>query len=111
MQGSPWQQPKGNHDAEQEEVFNDQLVFCDIADAFHLVDEQCRFLAAMTPLQPRYAKQGADNLMAVVVAQAMNHGNLRMSRSSDIRYTLRYLRAPKLQHTVHRSQNRIESYH
>jgi TnpA family transposase len=26
-------------------------------------------------------------------------------------YTLRYLRDPKLQRTVHRSQNRIESYH
>ena len=26
-------------------------------------------------------------------------------------YTLRYLRDPKLQHNVHRSQNRIESYH
>ena len=26
-------------------------------------------------------------------------------------YTLKYLRDPKLQHNVHRSQNRIESYH
>jgi len=26
-------------------------------------------------------------------------------------YTLRYLRDPQLQHNVHRSQNRIESYH
>jgi TnpA family transposase len=26
-------------------------------------------------------------------------------------YTLRYLRDPQLEHNVHRSQNRIESYH
>jgi hypothetical protein len=32
----------------------------------------------MTPLQPRYAKKIADNdsLMAVIIAQTMNHGNL-----------------------------------
>lgn len=32
----------------------------------------------------------------------------RLVRSA---YTLRYLRDPKLQRNVHRSQNRIESYH
>jgi len=34
----------------------------------------------MTPLQPRYAKKIADDdsLMAVIIAQAMNLGNLKM---------------------------------
>ena len=53
---------------------------------FRFVNEQCRLLLALTPLQPRYAKQvaDADSLMAVIMAQAMNHGNLVMSRTSDI---------------------------
>lgn len=83
-----WHQPKAEDDVEKQEAFYDQLAFCDIADVFRFVDEQCRFLAALTPLQPRYAKQGADadSLMAVIAAQAMNHGNLLMSRTSDIAY-------------------------
>jgi hypothetical protein len=42
----------------------------------------CRFLSALTPLQPRYAKKIADedSLMAVIIAQAMNHGNLNRLR-------------------------------
>lgn len=83
-----WHQPKAENDAEQRDAFYDQLAFCDIADVFRFVDDQCWFLATLTPLQPRYAKQGADadSLMAVIVAQAMNHGNLLMSRTSDIPY-------------------------
>ena len=44
--------------------------------------------AALFPLQPRYAKKvaDADSLMAVIIAQAMNHGNLVMARTSDIPY-------------------------
>jgi len=40
----------------------------------------------MEPLQPRYAKKNADvdSLTAVIVAQAMNHGNHVMARTSDI---------------------------
>ena len=51
---------------------------------------QCQFLSALTPLQPRYAKKAvdADNLMAVIIAQAMNHGNHVMARTSDIPYHL-----------------------
>ena len=58
----------------------------DITDIFRFVNEQCRFLSAMTPLQPRYAKKIADedSLMAVIIAQAMNHGNLSMAETSDI---------------------------
>ncbi|MGF6735769.1 hypothetical protein OKW50_007942 [Paraburkholderia youngii] len=42
----------------------------------------------MTPLQPRYAKRiaDADSLMAVIIAQATNLGNLAMSQTCDIPY-------------------------
>lgn len=70
----------------QEKRFYEQLPFCDVTDVFRFVNEQCRFLPAMKPLQPRYAKKeaDADSLMAVIVAQAMNHGNHVMARTSDI---------------------------
>ena len=83
-----WHRPKADDDTRQQDRFYEQLSFCDIADVFRFVDEQCRFLSALTPLQPRYAKQtaDADSLMAVIIAQAMNHGNLVMARTSDIPY-------------------------
>jgi hypothetical protein len=42
----------------------------------------------MMPLQPRFAKKAADedSLMSVIIAQAMNHGNLSMAETSDIPY-------------------------
>jgi len=42
----------------------------------------------MTPLQPRYAKKvaDADSVMAVIIAQAMNHGNFKMAETCDIPY-------------------------
>ncbi|HFD3737944.1 TPA: Tn3 family transposase [Pseudomonas aeruginosa] len=66
--------------------FYEQLPFCDVTDVFRFVNEQCRFLSVMKPLQPRYAKKEADNdsLTAVIVAQAMNHGHHVMARTSDI---------------------------
>ena len=69
-------------------MFYEQLPFCDVADVFRFVNAQCQFLSALTPLQPRYAKKvaDADSLMAVIIAQAMNHGNLVMARTSDISY-------------------------
>lgn len=71
---------------EQNKRFYEQLPFCDVTDVFRFVNEQCRVLPAMRPLQPRYAKKyaEADSLMAVIVAQAMNHGNQVMARTSDI---------------------------
>jgi len=68
--------------------FYSQLPLCELTDVFHFVNQQCRFLSALAPLQPRYVKKGADagSLMAVIMAQAMNHGNLTMSRTSDIPY-------------------------
>ncbi len=83
-----WRRPKAEDDSEQQDTLYDQLSSCDVADVFRFVDARCQFLSALTPLQPRYAKQpaDADSLMAVIVAQAMNHGNLLMSRTSDIPY-------------------------
>ena len=68
--------------------FYAELPARDIADIFRLVNERCGFLSALTPLQPRYAKKIADedSLMAVIMAQAMNHGNLSMAETSDIPY-------------------------
>ena len=83
-----WRRPKAEDDSEQQDTLYDQLSSCDVADVFRFVDARCQFLSALTPLQPRYAKQpaDADSLMAVIIAQAMNHGNLLMSRTSDIPY-------------------------
>jgi TnpA family transposase len=100
-----WHRPKADDDAAQQNSFYEQLSFCDVADVFRFVDEQCQFLSALTPLQPRYAKQvaDADSLMAVIIAQAMNHGNLVMARTSDIPYHVlettyqQYLRQASLQ--------------
>ena len=68
--------------------FYDKLPVRDIADIFRLVNGQCNFLSALTPLQPRYAKKVADDdiLMAAIMAQAINLGNHGMSETSDIPY-------------------------
>ena len=68
--------------------FYDKLPVRDIADIFRLVNGECNFLSALTPLQPRYAKKVADDdiLMAVIMAQAINLGNHGMSETSDIPY-------------------------
>ena len=82
-----WRKPKGENPKAREKVFYEQLPFCDVADVFRFVNAQCQFLSVL-PLQPRYAKKvaDADSLMAVVIAQAMNHGNQVMARTSDIPY-------------------------
>ncbi len=86
-----------------------------MADVFRFVNAQCQFLSALTPLQPRYAKQVADSdsLIAVIIAQAMNHGNLVMARTSDIPYHVleatyqQYLRQASLQAGNDRISNNI----
>lgn len=81
-----WHKPVISRNKAQETRFYEQLPFCDVADVFQFVNGQCNFLHTMKPLQPRYAKKNADtdSLMAVIVAQAMNHGNHVMARTSDI---------------------------
>ena len=83
-----WRKPKADNQKAREQTFYEQLPFCDVADVFRFVNGQCQFLSALTPLQPRYAKKvaDADSLMAVIIAQAMNHGNQVMARTSDIPY-------------------------
>jgi len=84
----PWHRPKADNDAAQQDSFYEQLSFCDVANVVRFVNEQCQFLSALTPLQPRYAKRVADvdSVMAVVIAQAMNHGNLVIAKTSDMAY-------------------------
>jgi hypothetical protein len=83
-----WRRPKAENQKAREQALYEQLPFCDVADVFRFVSGQCQFLSALTPLQPRYAKKvaDADSLMAVIIAQAMNHGNQVMARTSDIPY-------------------------
>lgn len=110
-----WRRPKVDHDTARQDRFYEQLSFCDVADVFRFVDEQCQFLSALTPLQPRYAKQVADanSLIAVLIAQAMNHGNLVMAKTSDIPYHVlettyqQYLRQGSLQAANDRIGNAI----
>jgi len=110
-----WRKPKADKRLAREQVFYEQLPFCDMADVFRFVNHECQFLSALTPLQPRYAKKVADanSLMAVIIAQAMNHGNLVMSRTSDIPYHVlettqqQYLRQASLQAANDRISNAI----
>jgi TnpA family transposase len=83
-----WHRPKADKDKLLQQGFYAKLQAHDIADVFRFVNGQCNFLSAMTPLQPRYAKKIADedSLMAVVFAQAMNHGNFSMAETCDIPY-------------------------
>lgn len=110
-----WHKPKGENQKVREQSFYEQLPYCDVADVFRFVNGQCHFLSALTPLQPRYAKKvaDADSLMAVVIAQAMNHGNQVMARTSDIPYHVlettyqQYLRQASLQAANGRISNAI----
>jgi TnpA family transposase len=109
-----WHKPKVNKDEALKLGFYAKLQAHDIADIFRFVNEQCQFLSALTPLQPRYAKKVADedSLMAVIIAQALNHGNLSMSETSDIPYHVleatyqQYLRLS----TLKASNDRISNF-
>ncbi len=110
-----WRKPKVDKQSNHEKSFYEQLPFCDIADVFRLVNHECKCLSALTPLQPRYAKKSADtnSLIAVIMAQAMNYGNLVLSRTSDIPYHVlettyqQYLRQASLKAANDRISNAI----
>jgi TnpA family transposase len=110
-----WRRPKADQPDTAEPAFYAGLPARDIADIFRLVNERCGFLSALTPLQPRYAKKIADedSLMAVIMAQAMNHGNLSMAETSDIPYPVleathkQYLRLATLRAANDRISNAI----
>src|ERR671914_775182 len=110
-----WRKPKVDKGVALQVSFYTKLPARGIADIFRFVNERCRFLPALTPLQPRYAKKVADedSLMAVILAQAMNHGNLSMAETSDIPYHIldathqQYLRLSTLQAANDRISNTI----
>jgi len=112
-----WRQAKTDKQPDREQDFYPQLPFSDLTDVFRFVNQQCRFLSAMKPLQPRYAKKvaDADSLMAVIMAQALNHGNLALARTSDIPYHvlhttyLQYLRQSSLKAANDRVSNAIKA--
>jgi len=83
-----WRKPRIDRDEALESGFYAKLQARAVPDVFRFVNARCDFLLALTPLQPRYAKKIADedSLMAVIVAQAMNHGMLGMAETSDITY-------------------------
>lgn len=83
------QKTKANKDEQIQHHFYEKLPFCDIIDVLRFVNKRSGFLSAFTHIQPRYAKQQAkeDCLIATIIAQAMNNGNLNMSDISDIPYT------------------------
>jgi Tn3 transposase DDE domain len=110
-----WRKPKAEREKALQPTFYGKLPIRDIADIFRFVNERCRFWSALTPLQPRYAKKIADDdsLMAVIMAQAMNHGHLGMAETSDIAYHVlvataqQYLRLATLQTANDRISNAI----
>ncbi len=81
--------PKADREDEDlRDAFYSKLAAQGIADVFHFVNTQCGFQSALTPLQPRYAKNIADedSLTAAVIARAIGHSNLRMADTCDIPY-------------------------
>ena len=91
-----WQKIKSKKDEQIQNQFYKQMPLCDIPDVLRYVNKSCKFLSACTHIQPRYSKQPAkeDCLIATIIAQTMNNGNLNMSDISDIPYSL-------LQDTLH----------
>lgn len=73
-----------------EQHFYKQLPFCDIIDVMKFVNKKTNFLSTLTHIQPRYSKQSAneDHLIATIIAQAMNNGNLNMSNIANIPYSI-----------------------
>ena len=110
-----WRKPRADKDEARQSDFYAKLPARGVADIFRFVNERCDFLSTLTPLQPRYAKKVADkdSLMAVILAQALNHGNLSMAETSDISYHIleathqQYLRLSTLQASNDRISNFI----
>ncbi|MBY0378507.1 MAG: transposase, partial [Gammaproteobacteria bacterium] len=69
--------------------FYEQLARRDVAEVIRFVNEQCHFSSAFTHIQPRYVKMAVDkkSLIATIIAQGLNNGNLEMADICDIPYT------------------------
>lgn len=76
------QKIKVDKDEQIKHNFFKQLPFCDIVDVLKFVNKDSGFLADLTHIQPLYSKQIAreDCLIATIMAEAMNNGNLNMSK-------------------------------
>jgi TnpA family transposase len=86
-----WRKPRVNKEEELMQSVYSKLPFKDIIDVLRFVNKECHFLPALTPLQPRYSKQDSeeeDCLLAVIISQAMNHGNVNMAEMGDITYSI-----------------------
>jgi TnpA family transposase len=79
---------KTNKVEESENIIYSKLPSVDIIDVLRFVNKKCGFLSAFNPVQSRYTKGTIDeeSLLAVIIAQAMNHGNSKLSKISDIPY-------------------------
>ena len=77
-----------NQDEELQHQFYEQLPLCDIADVLRFVNGSSRYSLAFTHIQPRYSKMlvNENGLIATIIAQALNNGNLNMADISDIPY-------------------------
>ena len=73
---------------ESENVIYSKLPSVDIIDVLRFVNKKCGFLSAFNPIQSQYTKGTIDeeSLLAVIIAQAMNHGNSKLGKISDIPY-------------------------
>ena len=85
-----WVKPKiiKEDDEEAQRILYGQIPSYDIADVLRFVNEKTNFLSSFTPLQPRYKKQelDEDHIIAILISQATNIGNHKMSQTSDISY-------------------------
>lgn len=82
-----------NNTEEVQQQFYSQVSPSNIINVLQFVHEECKFLKVLTPLQAHYAKKIPDDneLFAVIMAQAMNHGLNAMADISNISYhTLQY---------------------
>lgn len=77
-----------NQDEELQHQFYEQLPLCDIADVLRFVNGSSCYSLAFTHIQPRYSKifVNENGLIATIIAQALNNGNLNMADISDIPY-------------------------
>ena len=84
-----WHKPRTNDDEALKQRFYSKIPSRDLADVLRLVNKECNFLSAFTPLQPRFAKQVSkeENLLAVLTAQATNRSNYNMAEICDISYS------------------------
>ena len=83
--------PKEDKSQEVQSRFYSQVPIRDIADVLRFANE-CNYMSAFTHIQPRYSKQkiNIEYLIAAIIAQGMNSGNLKLAAISDIPYALLY---------------------